>query len=129
MGLRAIAERDLGLIQENKTTGVGWPITVIDPAGTSKDLTGTSNDIAQMIDPDTGQAVSGRLASVSIRIGLLAANGLGLPVGVADGAGKPWLVKFDDINGNPYTFKVSESNPDRTIGNVVCILETYTEVP
>jgi len=127
MGLRTIAEQDLGVILEDSDTGFGWPITVTDPSGNSGTgpLTGFSDDIAQIIDPDTGQAVSGRLASVAIRIALLNEIGLGLPRGIADSGSKPWIVEFDDINGNPYKFKVSQSNPDRAIGLVTCLLELY----
>jgi len=32
---------------------------------------------------------------------------------------------FNDVNGNTYTFKVSESNPDRAIGIITCMLEKY----
>ena len=118
MGLREIAEQDLGIILEDATTGFGFPITLTAPDGTDGAMTGFSDDIAQVIDPDTGQAVSGRLVSVAIRIGLITATlpGKGLPVGIADSASKPWLVAFDDINGNPFTFKVAQSNPDRAIG-------------
>lgn len=126
MGLRQIAETDLGKILEDSTTGFGYSITITDPAGTSKTLTGFTNDISQLIDPETGQAVSGRLASFAIRIGLLTDNGLGIPVGITDSASKPWLVEFDDINGNSFTFKVVDSSPDRAIGMIVCVLELYT---
>lgn len=126
MGLRTIAETDLGKILEDSTYGFGWSLTVTDPAGTAVPLTGFSNDISQVIDPDTGQPVSGRLASVAIRIGLLTDAGLGLPVGIADSSSKPWLVQFNDINGNAYTFKVMNSNPDRALGLVTCILGLYT---
>lgn len=125
MGLREIAEQDLGTILEDRDRGFGWPITVKSPAAVSAPLTGFSNDIAQLIDPDTGQAVSGRLATVAIRISSLTAAGLSLPYGIVNTASKPWLITFDDINGNSYTFKVQESNPDRAIGMVVCILEAY----
>lgn len=126
MGLREIAEQDLGFILEGDENGFRWPITVTDPDGNvSSGLYGFSDDISQVIDPDTGQAVSGRLASVSLRISSLALQGLGIPVAIADSSRKPWLVAFDDINGNAFTFKVQESNPDRTLGNVVCILELY----
>lgn len=125
MGLRDVAERDLGRILENSTTGFGWPITVTGPSGLSKPLTGFSDDISQVIDPDTGEAVSGRLASVALRISSLVAAGLGLPVGIADSASKPWVIEFNDINGNPYKFKVAQSNPDRALGMVVCLLEIY----
>ena len=125
MSLRAVAETDLGVILEDGVFGFGWPITITDPAGTVKPLTGFSDDISQIIDPDTGQAVSGRLASVALRISSLTAAGLGLPVSIADSTSKPWLITFDDINGNAFTFKVSQSNPDRALGLVVCLLELY----
>ena len=125
MGLRAIAEVDLGAILEDGVYGFGFPITVTDPAGTSEALTGFSDDIAQVIDPDTGQAVSGRLASVAVRLSSLTAAGLSIPQGIADTASKPWLIAFDDINGNAFTFKVAQSNPDRALGLVVCVLELY----
>lgn len=128
MGLRAIAEQDLGTILEDGAFGFGWPITLTAPDGTVGALTGFSDDIAQVIDPDTGQAVSGRLASAALRIGHIEAvlPGKGVPVGVADAASKPWLVAFDDINGNSYTFKVAQSNPDRALGIVTLLLEIYT---
>lgn len=125
MSLRQLAETDLGLILEDSSTGFGWSITVTDPAGTSRTLTGFSDDIAQIIDPDTGQAVSGRLASAAIRISALTNAGLSLPRGIADSGSKPWVIEFDDINGNPYKFKVSQSNPDRALGLVTCLLELY----
>ena len=126
MGLRETAEADLGLILEDSSTGFGWPITVTDPAGKAESLVGFSGDIAQAIDPDTGQAVSGRLAMVSLRISsLLAAGFTDIPQGVASTTSKPWLITFDDINGNSFTFKVQQSNPDRTLGLVKCILELW----
>lgn len=125
MGLRDLAQSDLGAILEDKATGFGWDISVTDPSGNTQALVGFSDDIAQIIDPDTGTAVSGRLASVSIRISSLIAAGLSLPQGIADAGSKPWIIGFNDINGNPYTFKVSQSNPDRALGLVVCLLENY----
>jgi len=126
MGLREQAETDLGFILDGDENGFRWPITVTDPDGVTADLYGFSDDIAQVIDPDTGQAVSGRLASVAIRIGALTAAGLSLPVGIVDAGSKPWVMEFNDINGNPFKFKVSQSNPDRALGLVACLLELYT---
>lgn len=126
MGLRELAERNLGAVLENSAYGFGWSITVTNPAGASAPLTGFSNDISQVVDPDTGQLVSGRSASVALRTSSLAAKGFVIPYGVADQSSKPWLVAFDDINGNPYTFKVRQADPDRTLGLVVAILEAYT---
>ena len=125
MGLREVAEQDLGAILEDSTMGFGWDIQVTDPSGLSVPLTGFSDDISQIIDPDTGEAVSGRLVSVALRISSLTAGGLTLPVGIADSAIKPWVIEFDDINGNPFKFKVAQSNPDRALGLVTCLLELY----
>jgi hypothetical protein len=125
MGLRDLAEADLGRILEDAETGFGYPITLTDPAGSVLALTGFSNDIAQVIDPDTGQVVSGRLASVALRISTITAAGLGLPRGIANSSSKPWIVDFNDLLGNPHKFKVFQSNPDRTIGMITLILESY----
>jgi hypothetical protein len=127
VGLRTIAEADLGAILEDSVTGFGFPITVTSPSGTVGALTGFTDDISQLIDPDTGQAVSGRLASIALRISTINSTfpGQGLPINIANAALKPWIVEFNDINGNPHRFKVSESNPDRAIGVLICTLELY----
>ena len=127
MGLRETAEADLAFILEDGDQGFGWPITITDPDGNVGNLTGFSNDIAQIIDPDTGQAVSGRLASAVLRISSIntVLPSSGLPKGIADAGLKPWIVVFDDINGNVHTFKVAQSNPDRALGIVSLLLEAY----
>ena len=125
MGLRDQISADIKSILEDSDTGFGWAITVTDPDGVSGDLTGFSDDIAQSIDPDTGLAVSGRTASVALHFTSLSDEGLGIPVAIADSTKKPWIVEFDDIVGESYTFKVSESIPDRAVGVVVCLLEVY----
>lgn len=119
MGLREIAEADLAFILEDGVFGFGFPITVTNPAGATQALTGYTADIEQLIDDETGTAVTGRLATVAIRISTLT---LGLPEHIADDTQKPWLMTFDDINGNTFTFKVQDSNPDRALGIVVCSL-------
>lgn len=126
MNLRELAEMDLGVILEDGATGFGWPITLTDPAGLSNDaLVGFSDDISQTIDPDTGELVAGRLASVVLRISTLLVAGFSVPRGVPDQASKPWVVTFNDINGTAHTFKVRQANPDRALGIVSCILEGY----
>ena len=126
MGLRAEAESVLEEILED-VDFFAWPITVKDPSENSASMTGRSNDISQIIDPDTGGVISGRSASVALRISSLVSAGFSsLPEGIPDESSKPWIVTFDDINGNSFDFKVSNSNPDRAIGIVVCELELYT---
>lgn len=125
MSLRVTAEADLATIIEDGVYGFGWPVVLTDPAGVSLPLTGFSNDIAQMIDPDTGQAVSGRLASVALRISTIVAAGFTLPKGIADSGSKPWVVVFNDINMNSHQFKIIQANPDRALGVISCLLELH----
>lgn len=125
VGLRELAEVDMGVILEDGVYGFGYPVKVTNPAGMIVNLTGFSNDINQFIDPDTGQAVSGRIATVALRISSLTAAGLGLPTNISNAAKKPWVIEFNDINGGAHKFKVQEGNPDRAIGLIICMLELY----
>lgn len=124
MGLRELATADLLAILEDDEFGFGWDITLTDPDGTAQELKGFSNDVSQIIDPETGQIVSGRLATVSLHLASITLPGL--PVGIADASQKPWLVAFDDILGVSYTFKVAQANPDRTLGMIFLVLELYS---
>lgn len=125
MSLRALAEADLQNILEDQATGFGYGITIINPNEDPLTMKGYTQDISQTIDTDTGQIVSGRLASVSLRESTLIQNNFSMPVGVVDQSLKPWIIKFNDINGAAYTFKIVEANPDRTLGVITCLLEEY----
>lgn len=128
MNLRELATRDLGVINADINGGFAWPIVLEAPDGftSPEPLTGFSQDIGQVIDPDTGVLVSGRLASVSLPIAAIKAAGyVGLPRNIPDAASAPWVVRFNDLGGDSHAFKVSESMPDRTLGNIVLILEAY----
>ena len=120
-----MAESDLGVILEDSETGFGWAITVTSPEGVAVAMTGFSDDISQVIDPETGAIVSGRLVTASLRMTSLIAAGLTLPVGIIGKASKPWVFEFSDILGVNAKFKVVQSNPDRALGVVSCILELY----
>lgn len=125
MGLRERATNDAQVILNDRLRGFGWDIEITSPELVTKPLVGFSTDISQVIDPTTGQVVSGREASIAIHIQDLEGAGFRIPEGVARETDKPWVVKFDDIMGKEHTFKVSESNPDRAIGIVTCLLEAY----
>lgn len=125
MGLRQQAAADLQAILEDAAGGFGWPVTVTDPSGLTAALTGLTTDVGYFIDPDTGQAVIGRKASVALRISALTTAGMGMPRGIADETAKPWVIAFADINGTVFTWKVTQAFPDRTLGVVVLILESY----
>lgn len=129
MSLRDIAEADLAFIMEDDTHGFGYPITLIDPDGIEyPELVGFSNDIAEMIDPDTGVAVSGRQASIALRQSTMIAQGIApLPKAAKDYARLPWRVRFDSINGVTEIFKIAETFPDNSLGVVVYLLEGWKE--
>jgi len=128
MGLRDQASLDAQTFL-NDEEGFGWPVTVTDPDGVIVALTGYSNDVAETIDPETGIAVSGRVASVALSLLDLATAGLGIPRSIADSDSAPWVVSFADILGSAHTFKISDANPDRAIGVVTCRLEVYQPTP
>ncbi len=131
-----MAAKDLQMIQNGDSKGFRWPVTITDPAGTvypapaANPIYGFTTDIEQVIDVETGQAVGGRFVGLAITIGQLEDAGITiLPHGVAAKDLKPWLVAFDDINGNSFTFKVTSSRPDRAIGNLLLNLDFYKPAP
>lgn len=125
MNLRLQAERDLGVILEDSATGFGWPVVLTAPDGSRHELTGFSDDIAQVIDPETGAIVSGRLASVALRMSSIAALGLEIPRAISETGRKPWIVEFLDILGAAHRFKIVQSYPDRALGLLTLNLEIY----
>lgn len=126
MNLRTLAESDLAITMEDSINGFGWPVTLTDPDGVSVNATATSNDISLMIDPSTGQFVTGSQATASLRISTLFAAGITtLPYGEQSKSKKPWLIAFNDINGRPYTFRVFSGEQDRTLGVLVLLLEAW----
>ena len=125
MGLRAQAEADARVILNDSAGGFGWAVSVTDPSGTTAELVGFSDDIAQTIDPETGLFVTGRVVSVALSIADLTAAGIGIPEAIPDSSVRPYLVEFLDLEGNTQLFKVSRSVPDRGIGVVLLYLEAY----
>lgn len=126
MNLRLQAEKDFGAILEDSAAGFGWPVVVTSPSGLSAPMKGLTNDISVAVDPDTGELISGRSATVTVRIAKLREAGFDEnPRGISNHQSKPWTVLFKDINGVPIIFKVMRTNPDRTIGGLVMILESY----
>lgn len=123
MSLKSLSEADLGLIIENDFDG--WPVLLTAPDLTAIPLTGLSNDISQVFDPDTGQAVNGRSATVSLRMSTVLAAGKGLPEGIANSSSLPWTITVDDVNGSSGVFKVARSDPDRALGMITLFLEVY----
>lgn len=130
MGLRELAEQDAGFILSGDAFGFRWPLIITDPDGhTAGGVTpfyGFSNDVAQAIDPDTGQLVHGRVVHAVVALSDLTAAGFtSIPRAIEDQAAKPWRFDFADINGVSYTFKVRQADPDRALGVLSVVLEGY----
>lgn len=125
MSLRDVAHADIRAILSDEVFGAAVSVTIINPDNFSASITGYSNDISLAIDPDTGVPVSGRSVTFAVSMADFTEAGLGCPRGIADPGLKPWRVVWTDILGGQYTFKVSSSDPDRTLGIVMCNLEFY----
>lgn len=125
MSLRLQANLDARMILEDRS-GFGWPISITSPSGVRKDVTGFSNDISLVIDPDTGTLVSGREVTIGVSTTTLRLAGFTEdPRGIS--AGFPWVVEFLDINGTAGRFKVARTSPDLSIGMILLHLEVYEE--
>lgn len=125
MGLSEVAAADLRAILEDDVGGFGVAITVTSPDGVSAVINGFTTRITEEIDPETGIAVTGTKAHALLHVDSLAAAGLGVPKGVADGSIKPWRIAFADATGATRVYKVQASMPDDKFGLVRCILEAY----
>lgn len=119
VNLRQIAQRDARRILNGEAS---TELTVTDPDGNAGTFTGWSNDIGYLIDPDTGQAVSGRYATAAFSILDLDENGLGIPTGIHDSDVKPWTIAVVNELGESFIFVVQAAQPDRTLAYVKCDL-------
>ena len=126
MNLRTIIEADLATVMESEQS-VRWPITITDPSGNThtEPLYAVINDISTLIDPETGQLVSGRTVSAAIRISSLKALGFGIPIQVSGSLSRPWLIEFKDMTGVSHVMKVMRGDPDLTFGIVNVYLGVY----
>ena len=127
MTLRTIAEADLATVMESAES-FRWPVVLTDPDDNTHTapLYAIVNDVSGLIDPDTGQLVSGRVATFGIRISSITALGLGLPKGESSSNKRPWVVSFKDITGASHLMKVTRGDPDLTLGIINLYLEVYS---
>jgi hypothetical protein len=120
MGLRDDARLHARAFLEDDS-GFAWPVTLTTPLGVVIAVKGYTNDVGQIIDPETGEAVAGRRASFTVSRAALPE----LPEAVADRSRKPWLATFADSEGAVGTWKVIEVRPDLALGVIGLILEVY----
>lgn len=126
MSLLDAARIDAKNISGNTVSGFSVPIFVTSPDGFEAQVSGTYTDISQVIDPGTGEFVSGRQASVSIALSEFENAGFdGLPRGIADTTIKPWVMQINHPCHSGGKFRVIQSDPDNTLMLITCILGVY----
>lgn len=126
MGLRDQAAADLATILGD-TAGFSSCVELQSPEGAEVEIRGLVADVSQILDPQTGQAVSGRVASVALPLAELV-DWPGLAAGIADPDSKPWTVRMADVTGTQTLYRVREARPDRVLGVLVCLLEPYKQL-
>jgi hypothetical protein len=96
-------------------------LTLTSPAGVVTALGGYATDVSESVDPETGTVVAGRRASVAVSLLSIAL----MPEAEAEAGARPWVVTFADLALASTIWKVVEVRPDRAVGVVVLLLETY----
>ena len=119
MSLLEQAKRDTAVVLEDDSTW-GAEVSVRNPAGESQSFNGQFTDVHLSVDPETGLTISGRNVSVVLSIASLMSKFGELPVNKP--SGRPWVV-----TKGAETFKVIDSMPDATLGQVQLKLGAYVD--
>ena len=125
MGLLDRLRKDSQRIMNSDRFGFSTAITLTTPAGIQYPFKSIIAVIHNLIDPDTGQPVSGFLATASINVLDLQASLLELPEGEMSESLRPWTITETNINGVVVTYKIVSTAPDEANGNILCDLVTY----
>ncbi|AUR86591.1 hypothetical protein NVP1087A_10 [Vibrio phage 1.087.A._10N.261.45.F9] len=125
MSLLQRLQKDSQRIMNSSKFGFSTDIVLIDPNDVEYPLKSILTVIHNLIDPDTGQPVSGYLATASINRLDLNALGITLPEGVSDELQRPWTVRETNIDGVVVTYKITRAAPDEANGNILCDLGSY----
>lgn len=118
-------QRDSQRIMNSARCGFGVDVILTDPDMVAHTLKGIVSIIHNLIDPDTGQPVSGFLATVSLNALDLLAQGIEIPEGEMDEFERPWTVETVNVSGVTVLTKVIRVSPDETNGNILIDLGIY----
>ena len=125
MSLLDRVQKDSQRILNSEKFGFSTPLVLTDPSETAHDLKGIVSVIHNLIDPDTGQPVSGFLATVSLNALDLRDKGIDMPEGEMDSNSKPWKVQTTVVGGVQISTKVTRVAQDETNGNILIDLGNY----
>lgn len=125
MSLLDRMRKDSQRIMNSDRCGFSTAITLTDPAGVGYPFKSIVSVIHNLVDPDTGQPVSGYLATASINILDLLALGLEIPEGEMDQLSRPWTITETTIQNVVVTYKIASTAPDEANGNILCDLVSY----
>jgi hypothetical protein len=130
MSLAAQAEADLATVLES-SSDFGVPFTLTDPDefSSAEQLFGRFSDVGQVMDPGTGAMISGRHATLTVRISTLTAAGYSeLPEGIIDESSLPWIVEAAGPSTPLQKYSVAQTFPDRALGVVTMVLAFWNQV-
>ena len=116
MNLVEQAETDLGFTLEDKSTGFGISIVLIDLSnnryGENDELIVQSTDIGFGIDPQTGVLMDGGTAEINLRLSTL----LTVTSGVLPEKGWKAEITNEKTDSQLYTFELRDKFVDRKLG-------------
>ena len=125
MSLLDRVQADAQTIMNSTRMGFSSAVTLTDPDSNEYSINGIVSIIHNLIDPDTGQPVSGFLATISINAKDLNDLDIDVPEGEMSESSRPWLITHTDQFDTEQTMKISRSAPDETVGNILCDLVAY----
>lgn len=125
MSLLDRLRKDSQKIMNSTRCGFSTEVTLITPDGVRYPFKSIIAVIHNLVDPDTGQPVSGYLATASINRLDLNAKSIALPEGEMSELRRPWLVSEINIDGIEVTYKITRAAPDEANGNILCDLGSY----
>ena len=125
MSLLQRIQKDSQRIMNSTRFGVSIDIVLLDPAQVEYPLKSIVTVIHNLVDPDTGQPVSGYLATASINRLDLNELGIALPEGISNELARPWTIRYTNIDNVEITNKITRAAPDEANGNILCDLGSY----
>ncbi|AUR94068.1 hypothetical protein NVP1191O_09 [Vibrio phage 1.191.O._10N.286.52.B4] len=125
MSLLDRVRKDSTRIMNSERYGTGTDVVLTDSDGIEYPMKAIVAVVHNLVDPDTGQPVSGYLATASLNRDNIPENKRSALEGVSDELQRPWTVRETNIDGVVVTYKITRAAPDEANGNILCDLGSY----